>query len=182
MTGGAIASSACVELVIKVCGFNGECKEAPPCSPARQLMQLEKDEAWQTRSQGPNQTTAQCRQALDNESYFVRCDVKRPSKTPTACEILANQVCGDSNQCAESEPCSAATQLLSMETQERLISRTPERPTYTSNKCRELTKGSEFFIPCRSVSAEEDAGGNGSEKPQSEMPPAPLPIPDQSHQ
>ncbi len=166
--GMTLASSACVELVIKVCGFNGECRNAEPCSPARQLMQLEKDESWQTRSQGPNKTSAQCRQALDSSDYFARCDIKKPSTSPSACESLVNQVCGNKNQCADSEACAAATQLLSMETQERLISRRPERPTYTSNKCRKLDQGSGFFTRCEALQIQDPAAddGNDSETPQ----------------
>jgi len=142
------ASSACVELVIKVCGFNGECSENQGCSPARQLMELEKDEAWQTRSKGPNKTTAECRNALANEKYFKRCALKRQSAEPTACENLVSQVCGADNQCAEAPACSPAQQLLTMETQERLASRSPDQPTYSSNKCQDMMQGSKFFKPC----------------------------------
>ena len=170
-----VGSSTCVELVIKVCGFNGECREAEACSPARQLMQLEKEEAWQTHSQGPNQTSAQCRKALSNEDYFVRCDNLRPSETPTACEKLVSRVCGDDANCSDTPGCPPARQLLAMETQERLASRTPDRPTYTSGKCEEALKGSGFFKQCgqqaeNPVSATD---GSDSERPVSETTPAP---------
>lgn len=144
-----LASSACVELVIKVCGFSGECKDEPGCSPARQLMQLEKDEAWQTRSAGPNETSTQCREALDNEQFFTRCAVMEPSDTPTACQKLVAHVCGGENQCDRTPACAPAQQLLAMETQERLASRSPDRPTYTSKKCEESLAESDYFTTCQ---------------------------------
>lgn len=142
------ASSACVELVIKVCGFSGECKVEPGCSPARQLMQLEKDEAWQTQSKGPNQTSLQCREALANEEFFARCAVVQSTDEPTACQKLVANVCGSENQCNGEPACSPAQQLLAMETQERLASRAPDKPTYTSKKCEESLGESAFFIAC----------------------------------
>lgn len=144
----APASSACVELVIKVCGFSGECRDEPSCSPARQLMQLEKDEAWQTQSSGPNQTSLQCREALSNEEFFARCEIVMPTEAPTACQKLVENVCGNENQCHAEPACSPARQLLAMETQERLASRSPDRPTYTSKKCEESLEDSSFFVSC----------------------------------
>ena len=142
-------SSACVELVIKVCGFNGECSDSPACSPARQLMELEKDEAWQTRSKGPNKTSGECRKALTNEDFFSQCEVHRQSDVPTACERLVTHVCGEDDQCAQSPACSPARQLLAMETQERLASRIPDRPTYTSGKCLQAFEDQQFFKRCK---------------------------------
>ncbi|MCB1758777.1 MAG: hypothetical protein KDI68_03225 [Gammaproteobacteria bacterium] len=142
------ASSTCVELVIKACGFNGECRDTGGCPAARQLMQLEQDEAWQTGSKGPNQTSVKCREALNNDSYFKRCDVVRHSESPTACERLTTSVCGSDNQCESSEACQAAQQLLAMETQERLVSRNPDRPTYTSKQCEESSANRSFFKSC----------------------------------
>lgn len=142
------ASSTCVELVIKVCGFNGECRDQKGCSPARQLMQLERDEAWQTASSGPNRTSMQCREALKNDKFFARCELKQTNEKPTACQILVAKVCGEDNQCDSSPACSPAQQLLAMETQERLASRSTDRPTYTSKKCAESMTKSEFFSAC----------------------------------
>ncbi|MCP4285844.1 MAG: hypothetical protein GY792_15540 [Gammaproteobacteria bacterium] len=145
------ASSACVELVIKVCGFNGECRDEPDCSPARQLMQLEKDEAWQTRNKGPNETSTQCREALNNEQFFTHCKRLQPTETPTACQKLVSKVCGRKNQCSGDLACSPAQQLLAMETQERLASRSPDIPTYTSIRCKESLEETDFFKICRST-------------------------------
>lgn len=143
-----LASSACVELVIKVCGFSGECKDATGCSPARQLMQLEKDEAWQSRSKGPNGTSMQCREALQNEKFFSRCTVAQLTDAPTVCQMLVAMVCGSENQCSGQPACPPAQQLLAMETQERLASKTPDAPTYTSKKCEESLAESDFFVAC----------------------------------
>lgn len=156
------ASSACVELVIKVCGFNGECSENQSCSPARQLMELEKDEAWQTRSKGPNKTSAECRTALANEKYFTRCGLKRQSEEPTACENLVSRVCGAGNQCPEAPACSPARQLLTMETQERLASRTPDQPTFSSKRCQDVMQDSKFFKPCTPEPGAGSGGGSGT--------------------
>ena len=174
--GGPVAgSSTCVELVIKVCGFNGECRDAKACSPARQLMQLEKEEAWQTHSQGPNETSAECRKALSNEGYFARCDNQQLSDAPTSCEKLVSRVCGEDAVCSESPGCPPARQLLAMETQERLASRAPDRQTYTSRKCEEALKGSDFFRQCghQAEDPDSEAGDSDSETPVSETSPAP---------
>ncbi len=169
-------SSACVELVIKVCGFNGECSEDQACSPARQLMQLEKEEAWQTRSEGPNKTSIQCREALQNDAYFSRCERHKPlADTPTACTKLVDRVCGTKDQCSEEPACEPARQLLAMETQERLASRYPNRPTYSSKKCVDAMDNQNFFRQCP---ADAD---NGSETPESETPPVPLQLPVYPH-
>ncbi len=169
----APASSACVELVIKVCGFNGECSDQKACSPARQLMQLERDEAWQSRSQGPNKTSTQCREALENEAYFTRCEKNRlADDTPTACKRLVDRVCGTGDQCDSAAACSPARQLLAMETQERLASRDPDRPTYSSKRCLEALQGSDFFKRCP-ASAPSPAADSGSGTPGSGIPPFP---------
>jgi len=167
-------SSTCVELVIKVCGFNGECRDTKACSPARQLMQLEKEEAWQTRSQGPNQTSAECRKALSNENYFARCENQQVSDAPTSCEKLVSRVCGDDAKCSGAPGCPPARQLLAMETQERLASRETDRPTYTSRKCEEALKGSDFFNQCdhQTETPAPGAVGSDSETPVSETLPA----------
>lgn len=176
----APASSVCVELVIKVCGFNGECSDKPACSPARQLMQLERDEAWQSRSQGPNKTSGQCREALQNEDYFARCEQNELLDTPTACKRLVDSVCGDQEQCDTAPACSPARQLLAMETQERLAARDPERPTYSSKRCLEALGGSDFFKRCLAPE-QSPAVDSGSETPGSGMPLYPPQRPTPAH-
>jgi hypothetical protein len=181
--------SPCVELVIKVCGFNGECSDDESCSPARQLMKLEKEEAWQTRGKGGQETTAQCREALANEAFFKRCEIeKKVSKKPTSCQKLVSFVCGPAGECSESKPCAPARQLLEMESKERSLSRrTPQHPTYSSKKCSEALEKPDFFTGCSVPEPEPKPGyGDGSDSgtpasgmrpapPQMPMPPHPLP-------
>ena len=168
------ANSVCVSLAIKVCGFNGECNDSAACSPARQLMKLERDEISQNPA-AETQTSAQCREALANETFFTRCRKKRVSSTPTACQRLVSSICGTDGQCSDNPGCSPAQQLLTMENQEREASRDPERPTYTSRKCSEALKGSDFFTPCSLDAAH--AGGSSDEKPGSGNRPAPTRFP-----
>ncbi len=173
-TSGIRADSVCVSLAIKVCGFNGECNDNPACSPARQLMKLERDEATQTGGSG-TQTSSQCREALANEAFFSRCRKKHVSSTPTPCQQLAARVCGADGQCTDSPACSPAQQLLTMENREREASRDPERATYTSRKCSEALAGSDFFTSCPLQGMA--AGGSDSGTPESENQPAPIRLP-----
>ncbi len=181
----APSPSPCVELVIKVCGFNGECSESKACSPARQLMKLEKEEAWQTRGKGGHKTAAQCREALANEEFFKRCDIeKKVSKIPTSCQKLVSRVCGPAGECAESSACAPARQLLEMESKERSLSRMPERPTYSSRKCDEALENPEFFKACPAAAEAipaAPAAGSGSETPAAGMPPVPPQLPAPPH-
>lgn len=164
----ARSDSVCVSLAIKVCGFNGECSHSPACSPARQLMKLERDEAAQTGGTG-QQTSTQCRDAMLNEEFFRRCERRHQAAAPTTCQRLVTRVCGSDGQCAGSTACSPARQLLAMENREREASRDPKRPTYTSGKCGEALAGSDFFIACPAT--EGAAGGGGDGTPGSETPP-----------
>ncbi len=142
-------TSACIDLVIKVCGFNGECGNAQACSPAHQMMKLEADEAWQSRNEGANQTTIECRKALLNEEFFSPCAHRKPdSEAPTHCERLVSHVCGSDNQCTSDPGCSPARQLLNMELEERMASRSPEQLTYTAKRCKEAIESRDFFKPC----------------------------------
>lgn len=141
--------SACTTLVIKVCGFSGACNKHPACSPARQLMKLEQDEARQSSRSGPNQTTAQCKEALANEKFFTACQTAVKSKNPTSCERLVSHTCGTDNQCGESPACAPARQLLSMESKERGAMQDPNRPTYSSKKCGEAIADNKFFSQCK---------------------------------
>jgi hypothetical protein len=181
----ASTPSPCVELVIKVCGFNGECSDSEACSPARQLMKLEKEEAWQARGKGGDETAAQCREALANESFFKLCEIeKKVSKKPTSCQKLVAFVCGPAGQCSESEACAPARQLLEMESKERSLNRTPERPTYSSKKCTEALEEPEFFKGCSVPDPESKpgyGGGNDSGIPALEMQPVPPRFPMPPH-
>lgn len=141
--------SSCTSLVIKVCGFSGACNDHPACSPARQLMKLEQDEARQSSRSGLNQTTAQCKEALSNEKFFSACETAVKSKNPTSCERLVSHTCGTDNQCGKSPACAPARQLLSMELQERGAMQDPNRSTYSSKKCEEAIAKNKFFSQCK---------------------------------
>lgn len=142
------APSTCVELAVKVCGFYGECNSAESCPAARQLVKLEQDEAWQSRGKSTQQTAQQCRTALENESYFTRCEKTLTLKKPTPCGQLVTHVCGIQQDCNESDACIAAQQLFNMEMDERRGTRDPERATPTSHLCLEAVTDSGYFSQC----------------------------------
>lgn len=143
--------SACTSLVIKVCGFSGACNQHPACSPARQLMKLEQDEARQSNRSGPNQTTAQCKEALASEKFFSACQSTAENREPSSCESLVSHTCGSDNQCGSSPACTPARQLLEMESQERSAIQDPNRPTYSSKQCAEAITKNTFFSRCESL-------------------------------
>jgi len=132
-----LAPSACVALEIKVCGFYGECRESPACSPARQLMELERSEAWQNRGESANQTTAQCMEALQNDAFFAPCDTGADAASPTPCDRLVSRLCGDEPACAETRACQEALQFQKMEQRERSRNRRPKELTPASRQCDE---------------------------------------------
>lgn len=143
--------AACVKLAIKVCGFDGECRDSQGCSPARQLVELEKEEAWSSNhAPTPNHTTMQCQQALNNEAFFTPCNKKPESNQPTECEQLVNAACGLDEQCEDSQACAAARQLFQFELEERIEKiRRPERIPTTSKRCRQARQDP-FFKACDS--------------------------------
>lgn len=144
----ALTPSACVALVIKVCGFNGECRENPACSPARQLMELEKSEAWQSKGAGPNQTTAQCLNAMENESFFSPCSGSAENGPPSACDRLVERACGTDLQCAETPGCLEAQQFQKMEQREQARNRDPEKLTPASEQCEEILQAKTTAAIC----------------------------------
>jgi hypothetical protein len=140
--------AACVKLAVKVCGFDGECSDSQGCSPARQLVELEKEEAWANHAPNPTYTTMQCQQALQNEAFFTPCNKKPESPEPTPCEQLLIAACGDEEQCNNSEACAAAKQLFQFEVEERIEKiRRPERTPVTSKRCTQARQDP-FFEPC----------------------------------
>ncbi len=141
----------CLKLVKKVCGSNNECSDSPACSPARQLLSLENDEVRQLGIQpgepGLLETARQCREALQNESFFTPCAANARVSKPTPCQELTNKVCGKADQCSDSPACDPARQLFDMETQELAASGTDEE-TETGAQCREALGNEKFFRPC----------------------------------
>ncbi|MES9994165.1 MAG: hypothetical protein ABW098_19615 [Candidatus Thiodiazotropha sp.] len=139
-------NAACMQLVKKVCGIHNECDASPACDPARQLMAMEQSELNSSWSGEILQSSTQCLEALGNEGYFQPCRKRLPGRL-TPCEKLSNKVCGSDNQCATSEACDAARQLISMEQQD--MHSAPEGFTYASAQCRDaLANNSDYFSSC----------------------------------
>jgi hypothetical protein len=88
------------------------------------------------------------RRPPDEEAAGPRAGVE------TLCLQLVRQVCGPSDQCAASESCIAAHQLLAMEDEERASKGWVDVRTYTSNKCEEVLGDRQFFAPCPAAAAE----------------------------
>jgi len=147
-TGRSAASDpACIHLVIKVCGFDGQCGGAEACSPARQLLALEEDELRQGL---PSYTTKQCHDALNDQDFFKPCTLGQLGPTP--CRKLVDAVCGQDNQCSDRKGCAAAWQLLDMEGQEiGATLRRPERQVDSSLRCQEAMNDQRFFARCEAV-------------------------------
>lgn len=140
---------ACVNLVIKVCGFDGQCNEADACSPARQLLKLEKDEAMQHSNKGYNETSQHCLDALQDETFFQPCE-SHERNLPSECRKLVDLVCGPNGECTDSEACSPARQLLDMEREEiGMRLRRENRQIDSSKRCIEAMARSDFFTPCK---------------------------------
>ena len=146
-TASAEAVSPCMELMIKVCGFNGVCNKSPACSPARQLLKLEGEEAWRGGIK-KGESAGQCREALQQEKFFKPCTDTVKKDQPTACEKLVTRVCGEDDACSDSKGCAPAKQLLEMETEELRLIQDASRPPETSKKCEEASRRRHIFPSC----------------------------------
>ncbi len=140
--------SQCVQLMVKVCGFNGQCDGSDSCGLARQLVKLEQEELWQNRGENPSQTARQCTQSLQDEEHFQACNTLVDEKSTTPCQQLVTHVCGGDDRCAAAPACNPAKQLLSMEQSERADNRRPGRMTHSSHQCLDAVKNSNFFQQC----------------------------------
>jgi hypothetical protein len=85
------------------------------------------------------------------------------------CEKLVRRVCGEDEQCAQQDGCSAARQLLEMEQQERAADPTPNRMTYASGQCQEADRDRQFFASCGA----EPGQLTGVREPGRYVPPSP---------
>ncbi|RDH86546.1 MAG: hypothetical protein DIZ77_04155 [endosymbiont of Seepiophila jonesi] len=137
---------ACTLLVRKVCGQHDECRGHPACNPARQLLVLEQEEAQQQWDGRARESSRLCLDALTQNDYFQTC-TKRPTGTPsTSCEVLRQKVCGTRLQCAGTQACDLANQLLLMEMDEQVLS--PDIFTQTGAQCREALGNPDLFSRC----------------------------------
>ncbi len=66
-------SSPCQELVVKVCGASGQCANRPACEPARQLLEMDKQERLSSTDPSGGFSSGQCRKALQDEDFFAAC-------------------------------------------------------------------------------------------------------------
>lgn len=157
-----VGYSPCERLVRDVCGKTDECATAPGCEPARQLLEMERQERKSATS--PNIMTyssAQCQQAHQDRTLFGLCGQAsgNSSQTPATatagkvvspCRHLVLRVCGRTNACGNSEACDAARQLVTLEEQERVNSGLKSyQHNPTSGQCRQALAGDAYFQPCR---------------------------------
>jgi hypothetical protein len=140
-------NAACLQLVTKVCGAHNECQSDKACDPARQLLAMERDELNNSWSGATLESSTLCLEALSNEAFFTQCIHHNKSGGTTACERLAESVCGHEGACADSEGCDAARQLISMEQQE--LFEFPGVPRKATAQCQEiLSQPTELFLEC----------------------------------
>ncbi len=137
---------ACVLLVRKVCGPRDECNSHPACDPARQLLAMEQDELRKSWSGTIPETSKQCLQAMNRETFFKPCTKRGAGAPLSPCEKLQLRVCGDENQCADSEACDAAGQLFKMEMEDRY--NFPGNTSLSSKQCSDVLHDEGFFHPC----------------------------------
>lgn len=64
------------------------------------------------------------------------------------CEKLVRRVCGRKDECAATEPCDLARQLLHMEEEERDASTSRNLTTYTSSRCLTVDSDPGLFPDC----------------------------------
>jgi hypothetical protein len=141
-------NAACMQLVTKVCGPHNECDSNPGCDPARQLLAMERDELNSSWSGSTLESSTLCLEALGNDNFFTRCTRRDENQGNTACERLAAEVCGQSDNCAETEGCLAVRQLISMEQQDLFDA--PGVPSPATGQCAEqLKQPAEIFQTCR---------------------------------
>jgi hypothetical protein len=76
--------------------------------------------------------------------------LKKPdTAVHTACTQLVRKVCGAHDECASSQGCSPARQLLKMEQQEMRQTQYTTPKTFTTFQCEEALHDEEFFVPCK---------------------------------
>ena len=140
----------CDQLVRKTCGFDNACNNSAACVRARTMLA---DEGREQRHRPINAgsypltaTSELCRAGL-SDSAFEICGSLEAQIGDSRCRDLVDQVCGAEDRCADTEPCSAARQLLRMETEERLTNEDPGLLSLTGRQCLEAM-GNAFFSAC----------------------------------
>lgn len=63
----------CIELVVKACGDQNQCSDAPACDPARQLLVMERQQRLDSKDpDAVTESGLQCREAMRN-AFFKDC-------------------------------------------------------------------------------------------------------------
>jgi len=136
-------ASPCAVLERTTCGLGGECSHGEACRLSRELRQFESEAAPGSLSE----TTAQCREALGQTDTFQPCQVQAAAGPTSVCGELQDKVCGPAGQCAGTDACRAARQLVKMEHEERLKATDPDVPTHSSRQCSTAATD-DFFAAC----------------------------------
>jgi hypothetical protein len=143
-----VGQSPCEALVERVCGSQGDCAHRPGCPPARQLLEMERQE--RLASDAPDRTTYtshQCQQA-ETDQLFASCSGEAPapvaSATDLVCHRLVQKVCGQGGACASTTACSAAQQLSDMSNDATSAAGRAE----LHYQCNEALADEAFFQPC----------------------------------
>ncbi len=137
---------ACMLLVRKVCGQHDECSSHPACNPARQLLELEQEEMQQRWDGRSLESSRLCLNAIINNDFFLSCTKHQTGAPLSSCEVLRQKVCGTRLQCAGTQACDLANQLLLMEMDEQVLS--PDIFTLTGAQCREALGNVNLFSRC----------------------------------
>ncbi len=153
-----VGYSPCQKLVRQVCGAQNQCQGSTSCDAAGQLLDMEDKE--RAAGSSPNLMTyssGQCQQALERDrQFFAPCgthasaSVAQPvppvGPPATSCEHLIVKVCGAHNECAQTQPCQVARQMLDLHRKDPA-----DQSAWSdgSNQCQEALLDEEYFAPCR---------------------------------
>ena len=142
----------CGILVRKACGFDNECSDASICGQARQLLQFAEEERQERSRPGFSarflELPGQCREALENESYFKPCNKDTSGGEPTFCAQLVHKVCGTEDACGDTQICVTVRELLDREYRERLTSEGPGGFAPSAEICQKALTETSFFPDC----------------------------------
>ena len=136
--------SACEMLARKSCGLGGVCAAGESCRHAQQLVGFYKEAGYSERGR----IEKQCREALDDMTFFKPCPVPPKSAYGSACSDLVTKSCGSLGQCRQAEGCDLARQLQQMEYDEKLMLLDVKQRTPTTRQCEEVYGDDELFVPC----------------------------------
>ena len=149
------APGACQALAEKVCGTHGECTASPSCAPAKQLLQMRREEEQEKAGYGLGAMTVstlkQCEHALRDGTFFLPCaqGASRSGDNASACARLSAKVCGRKNECADRPACPPTRQLRELESSEQRTAHNAERPTLSTAQCVAALRDESFFAPCQ---------------------------------